>query len=102
MNEHGAADPAVRRADRNRHGLAGPGRPQGADARGGGRDLAAAVEDDVDDRARLLHGMGDVHPPAVKVDLLRALAEVAPGGLTKSVLASSGAEAVEAALKTAP
>jgi 4-aminobutyrate aminotransferase len=51
--------------------------------------------------ATLLHGMGDVHPPAVKVELLRALAEVAPGGLTKSVLASSGAEAVEAALKTA-
>ena len=51
--------------------------------------------------ARLLHGMGDVHPPAVKVELLRALAEAAPGGLTRSVLASSGAEAVEAALKTA-
>jgi 4-aminobutyrate aminotransferase/(S)-3-amino-2-methylpropionate transaminase len=51
--------------------------------------------------ATLLHGMGDVHPPAVKVELLRALAEVAPGGLTKSILASSGAEAVEAALKTA-
>jgi 4-aminobutyrate aminotransferase / (S)-3-amino-2-methylpropionate transaminase / 5-aminovalerate transaminase len=49
----------------------------------------------------LLHGMGDVHPPAVKVDLLRALADAAPGGLTRSVLASSGAEAVEAALKTA-
>src|SRR5688500_10567316 len=26
----------------------------------------------------LLHGMGDVHPPAVKVEVLRALAEVAP------------------------
>ena len=51
--------------------------------------------------ARLMHGMGDVHPPAVKVDLLRALAEVAPGGLNRAVLASSGAEAVEAALKTA-
>ncbi|HEX5726492.1 MAG TPA: aspartate aminotransferase family protein [Longimicrobiaceae bacterium] len=50
---------------------------------------------------RLLHGMGDVHPPAVKVALLRALAEVAPGGLRRAVLASSGAEAVEAALKTA-
>ncbi len=50
---------------------------------------------------QLLHGMGDVHPPAVKVDLLRALAQVAPGGLTKSILTSSGAEAVEAALKTA-
>jgi 4-aminobutyrate aminotransferase len=51
--------------------------------------------------ARLLHGMGDVHPPDVKVELLRMLAQVAPGGLTRSVLASSGAEAVEAALKTA-
>lgn len=49
----------------------------------------------------LLHGMGDVHPPAVKVDVLRALAQVAPGGLNRAVLASSGAEAVEAALKTA-
>jgi 4-aminobutyrate aminotransferase/(S)-3-amino-2-methylpropionate transaminase len=51
--------------------------------------------------ARLMHGMGDVHPPAVKVDVLRALAEVVPGGLRRGVLASSGAEAVEAALKTA-
>lgn len=50
---------------------------------------------------RLVHGMGDVHPPAIKVDLLRALAEVAPGGLRRSVLANSGGEAVEAALKTA-
>ena len=49
---------------------------------------------------RLVHGMGDVHPPDVKVDLLRTLAEVAPGGLNRSVLANSGAEAVEAALKT--
>lgn len=49
---------------------------------------------------RLLHGMGDVHPPTVKVEALRALAEVAPGGLTRSILASTGAEAVEAALKT--
>jgi 4-aminobutyrate aminotransferase/(S)-3-amino-2-methylpropionate transaminase len=51
--------------------------------------------------ARLMHGMGDVHPPTVKVDLLHALAKVAPGGLRRAVLASSGAEAVEAALKTA-
>jgi 4-aminobutyrate aminotransferase/(S)-3-amino-2-methylpropionate transaminase len=51
--------------------------------------------------ATLMHGMGDVHPPAVKVELLRTLAEVAPGGLNRSILASSGAEAVEAAIKTA-
>lgn len=51
--------------------------------------------------ATLMHGMGDVHPPAVKVDLLRALADVAPEGLDRAILANSGAEAVEAALKTA-
>lgn len=51
--------------------------------------------------ARLMHGMGDVHPPEVKVSLLRRLAEVAPGDLNRSILTSSGAEAVEAALKTA-
>jgi 4-aminobutyrate aminotransferase len=51
--------------------------------------------------AVLMHGMGDVHPPAVKVEVLRALAEVAPGALDRAFLASSGAEAVEAALKTA-
>ncbi len=60
--------------------------------------VVAAIQEQA---GRLLHGMGDVHPPAVKVDLLRALAEVAPGGLTKSILASTGGEAVEAALKTA-
>jgi len=60
--------------------------------------IVAAVREQA---GRLLHGMGDVHPPAVKVEVLRALAEAAPDGLRRSVLASSGAEAVEAALKTA-
>lgn len=60
--------------------------------------IVAAVQEQA---GRLLHGMGDVHPPAVKVDVLRALAEAAPGSLRKSILAGSGAEAVEAALKTA-
>ncbi|MEX2582926.1 MAG: aspartate aminotransferase family protein [Gemmatimonadota bacterium] len=49
---------------------------------------------------RLLHGMGDVHPPAVKAELLKKLADVTPDGLRRSILANSGAEAVEAALKT--
>jgi len=49
----------------------------------------------------LAHGLGDVHPPAIKVQLLERLAEVTPPGLEQSILASSGAEAVEAALKTA-
>jgi 4-aminobutyrate aminotransferase-like enzyme len=51
--------------------------------------------------ARLPHGMGDVHPPACKVDLLESLAAVSPVLDPRIVLACSGAEAVEIALKTA-
>ena len=50
----------------------------------------------------LLHGMGDVHPPRVKVELLEALARRYPGGDgAKAVLGCSGSDAVETALKTA-
>lgn len=51
--------------------------------------------------SRLAHGLGDVYPPDVKVPLLERLAALAPGRLGVSILASGGAEAVEAALKTA-
>jgi 4-aminobutyrate aminotransferase-like enzyme len=51
--------------------------------------------------SRLVHGMGDVHPPEVKVRLLERLAELCPWPDTRAFLASSGSEAVEAALKTA-
>jgi len=51
---------------------------------------------------RLLHGMGDVHPSAVKVELLERLAALFPGGgEARAVLGSSGSDAVEIALKTA-
>jgi 4-aminobutyrate aminotransferase/(S)-3-amino-2-methylpropionate transaminase len=51
---------------------------------------------------RLLHAMGDVHPAAVKVELLEALARRYPGGgACRGVLGSSGSDAVEAAIKTA-
>lgn len=50
---------------------------------------------------RLAHGLGDVHPPDVKVRLLERLAELAPFEGARSILCTSGAEAVEAALKTA-
>ncbi|MEM7409871.1 MAG: aspartate aminotransferase family protein [Myxococcota bacterium] len=51
---------------------------------------------------QLMHGMGDVHPSAVKVELLEALAARFPGGgPARAVLGSSGSDAVEAALKTA-
>ena len=49
----------------------------------------------------LIHGMGDVHPTEVRTRLLERLAALAPGALSKSYLATSGAEAVEFALKTA-
>lgn len=51
--------------------------------------------------ATLAHGLGDVYPAEVKVRLLERLAELAPGDLGVGILASAGAEAVEAALKTA-
>ena len=49
----------------------------------------------------LTHGMGDVHPPAVRIELLEALQEIAPGDLGRGVLCTGGSEAVEVALKTA-
>ncbi|TVP75379.1 MAG: aminotransferase class III-fold pyridoxal phosphate-dependent enzyme, partial [Gemmatimonadales bacterium] len=49
----------------------------------------------------LTHGMGDVHPPARKVELLERLDALLPWPEGRTVLASSGSEAVEIALKTA-
>jgi len=61
-----------------------------------------AVEQAIHEQAsRLLHGMGDVHPPDAKVRLLEALAEVLPWDELRATLANSGSEAVEIALKTA-
>jgi len=54
------------------------------------------------DQARLLmHGMGDVHPTEVRVQLLERLADILPCELTTTFLATTGSEAIEAALKTA-
>jgi 4-aminobutyrate aminotransferase/(S)-3-amino-2-methylpropionate transaminase len=61
--------------------------------------VVAAVRNQAE---RLLHAMGDVHPPAVKVELLEALARRYPGhAASRAVLGSSGSDAVETALKTA-
>jgi 4-aminobutyrate aminotransferase-like enzyme len=61
--------------------------------------VVAAVQAQAD---LLLHGMGDVHPPAVKVELLEALVQRFPGGgPARAVLSSSGSDAVETAIKTA-
>lgn len=61
-------------------------------------EVAAAIAAQA---ARMPHALGDVHPPEAKVRLLERLAELAPGDLGVGILASAGAEAVEAALKTA-
>ena len=50
---------------------------------------------------RMMHGMGDVHPNEVKVALAKRLSEITPGNLNQTIFSSTGAEAVESALKTA-
>jgi 4-aminobutyrate aminotransferase / (S)-3-amino-2-methylpropionate transaminase / 5-aminovalerate transaminase len=51
---------------------------------------------------RLMHGMGDVHPNSLKVELARELCALTPGdGPKRVIFSSSGAEAIESALKTA-
>ncbi len=54
---------------------------------------------------RLGHAMGDVHPSRTKVQLCRRLSEITFErwglGTSRTILGSSGSEAVEAALKTA-
>jgi 4-aminobutyrate aminotransferase-like enzyme len=60
--------------------------------------VAAAIHDQ---GVRLMHAMGDVHPTEVKIELLEKLAGITPGDLRKTFLTSTGAEAVEAAIKTA-
>jgi len=68
----------------------------------GEKALVAAVADQA---GKLLHGMGDVHPTALKAELCAALSrltfEAWGAGPGKVVLGCTGAEAVEAALKTA-
>jgi 4-aminobutyrate aminotransferase-like enzyme len=59
------------------------------------------VEGIKDQAGRLIHGMGDVHPPAIKVEFLEALARLGPWPESRAVLGTSGTEAVEVALKTA-
>ncbi|HET6275457.1 MAG TPA: aspartate aminotransferase family protein [Candidatus Cybelea sp.] len=54
-----------------------------------------------DQAARLMHGMGDVHPTEIRIRLFERLAALLPAGLNRFFLATTGSEAIEAALKTA-
>lgn len=49
----------------------------------------------------LVHGLGDAYPSRRRIELAAALARITPGDLQQVIFASSGSEAVEAALKTA-
>jgi len=67
-----------------------------------GHSHPAVVRAIAEQSETLLHGMGDVHPSRVKVELLEELAGRFPGGEpARAVLSSSGSDAVETALKTA-
>jgi len=65
-------------------------------------EIVAAMKAQCD---QLLHGMGDVHPTALKVDMCARLSRLTferwGAGPGKVVLSNSGFEAVETALKTA-
>lgn len=55
----------------------------------------------LEDRAPIVHGMGDVYSSASKAELLQGLANLLPADLSVGSLALSGSQAVELALKTA-
>lgn len=58
-----------------------------------------------DQSEQLIHGMGDVHPTSLKVEVCQKLSAMTferwGAGLGKTILSNSGSEAVESALKTA-
>ncbi|HEY1680647.1 MAG TPA: aspartate aminotransferase family protein [Candidatus Tumulicola sp.] len=56
----------------------------------------------ISEQAALLpHAMGDVHPPEVRIRLLERLHDILPGDMSRTFLATTGSEAVEAACKSA-
>lgn len=61
-------------------------------------EIVAAVEAQA---RRLVHAMGDAYPDATRIALLEALAHAAPGELEVAILGLSGADTIDAAVKTA-
>lgn len=66
-----------------------------------GHSNARVMQAVADQARRLAHGMGDVHPTQTRVRLFERLATILPHDLTKTFLATTGSEAIEAALKSA-
>jgi 4-aminobutyrate aminotransferase/(S)-3-amino-2-methylpropionate transaminase len=50
---------------------------------------------------QLIHAMGDAYPDATRIRFLKALADLAPGDLSVSILGLSGSDAIDACIKTA-
>jgi|694.fasta_scaffold08104_5 4-aminobutyrate aminotransferase/(S)-3-amino-2-methylpropionate transaminase len=50
---------------------------------------------------QLIHGMGDVHPPRIKVEFMEKLKNILPSPLSQMILSCNGSDACESALKTA-
>lgn len=61
-------------------------------------EILRAARDQSD---RLLHAMGDAYPDLTRIAMLEELARAAPGELGQAILGLSGADAVDAAVKTA-
>jgi len=61
----------------------------------------AVLEAATSQASRLVHAMGDAWPDDTRIDLLEALATIAPGDVNVAILGLSGADAVDAAVKTA-
>ena len=60
------------------------------------------VGDAISRQARkLIHGMGDVHPSALKNELAAKVCERTPGNLAGCIFGANGGDAIEAAIKTA-
>ncbi len=66
-----------------------------------GYDSPAVKQAIAEQTKRMIHGMGDVYPNDVKVELAKRLSEITPGNLNQTIFSSTGSEAVESALKTA-
>lgn len=66
-----------------------------------GHRPAAVVEAIREQSGRLLHALGDLHPSDVKIELLERLAAFSGIEGARVILGSHGADAIEAALKTA-
>ncbi len=61
----------------------------------------AVVQAATEQTSKLVHAMGDAWPDDTRISLLEAVASIAPAGVNVAIMGLSGADAVDAAVKTA-